>query len=155
MAALIDAAEASMDDNEVPYEGRILYVNPLIYSQLKGNIERRIINSENNVNTNVEFYDDMRIIRVPSARFNTAVTINAPTTSSGAGGYTAGGVGINFMIIHPSAILQVVKHNPIRIFSPETNQEADAYKLNYRMYHDTFVLANKTKGIYVHKKSST
>lgn len=155
VAALIDAAEASMDDNEVPYEGRILYVNPLIYSQLKGNIERRIINSENNVNTNVEFYDDMRIIRVPSARFNTTVTINAPTTSSGAGGYTAGGVGINFMIIHPSAILQVVKHNPIRIFSPSVNQEADAYKLNYRMYHDTFVLANKTKGIYVHKKSST
>lgn len=155
VAALIDTAEASMDNNEVPYEGRILFVNPTIYSQLKGNIERRIINSEDNVNTNVEFYDDMRIVRVPTARFNTAVTINAPTTSSGAGGFTAGGVGINFMIVHPSAIMQVVKHNPIRIFSPAVNQEADAYKLNYRLYHDTFVIGEKAKGIYVHKKATT
>ena len=155
VAALIDTAEASMDDNEVPYEGRILFVNPTIYSQLKGNIERRIINSEDNINTNVEFYDDMRIVRVPTARFNTAVTINAPTTSSGVGGFTAGGVGINFMIVHPSAIMQVVKHNPIRIFSPAVNQEADAYKLNYRLYHDTFVISEKAKGIYVHKKATT
>ena len=152
VAALIDAAEASMDDNEVPYEGRILYVAPGIYQILKGNIERRIINSEDNVNTNVEFYDDMRIIRVPQARFQTAITLNAPTASNGTGGYTTAGQDINFMIVHPSAILQVVKHNVPRLFTPEQNIEADAYRLNYRIYHDTFVLANKVKGIYVHAK---
>lgn len=150
VAALIDAAEASMDDNEVPYEGRILYVSPTVYQVLKGNIERRIINSEDNVNTNIEFYDDMRIIRVPQARFQTAITLQTPTSTSGTGGYVSAGEDIHFMIVHPSAILQVVKHNVPRLFSPAQNIEADAYRLNYRIYHDTFVLANKVKGIYVY-----
>lgn len=150
VAGLIDTAEAQMDNDEVPYEGRILYVSPTAYMALKGNIERRIINSENNVNTNVEYFDDMQIIRVPQGRFNTAVTLNAPTTSAGVGGFTASGNAINFMIVHPSAIMQVMKHRLVRMFSPEQNIEADAYRLNFRFYHDTFVKANKVKGIYVH-----
>lgn len=152
--AAIDTATASMDDNEVPYEGRVLFVNPTFYRYLKGGIERRVMNGENDVNYNIEYYNDMRIISVPSGRFNTAVTINAATASSDAGGYTAGGSAINFMIVHPTAIMQVVKHNPIRIFSPEQNIESDAYRINYRLYHDTFVLENKVKGIYVHKATA-
>ena len=41
-----------------------------------------------------------------------------------------------------------------RIFSPAVNQDADAWKFQLRLYHDMFVLKNKTKGIYVHKKST-
>ena len=151
VAGLIDTAEAQMDNDEVPYEGRVLYVSPLAYMALKGNIERRIINSEDNVNTNVEFYDDMRIIRVPQARFQSAITLNAPTTAAGVGGFApaTGAKAINFMIVHPSAIMQVMKHRLVRVFSPEQNIEADAYRLNFRFYHDTFVKANKVKGIYV------
>lgn len=151
VAGLIDTAEAQMDNDEVPYEGRILYVSPLAYMALKGNIERRIINSEDNVNTNVEFYDDMRIIRVPQARFQSAITLAAPTTAAGVGGFApaTGAKAINFMIVHPSAIMQVMKHRLVRVFSPEQNLEADAYRLNFRFYHDTFVKANKVKGIYV------
>jgi hypothetical protein len=151
VAGLIDTAEAQMDNDEVPYEGRILYVSPLAYMALKGNIERRIINSEDNVNTNVEFYDDMRIIRVPQARFQSAITLAAPTTAAGVGGFApaTGAKAINFMIVHPSAIMQVMKHRLVRVFSPEQNIEADAYRLNFRFYHDTFVKANKVKGIYV------
>ena len=151
VAGLIDTAEAQMDNDEVPYEGRILYVSPLAYMALKGNIERRIINSEDNVNTNVEFYDDMRIIRVPQARFQSAITLNAPTTAAGVGGFApaTGAKAINFMIVHPSAIMQVMKHRLVRVFSPDQNIEADAYRLNFRFYHDTFVKANKVKGIYV------
>ena len=148
VGSLIADAEASMDDNEVPYEGRILFVSPTCYNALKRNIERRIINSENNVNTNVEFYDDMRIIRVPQVRFNTAITLNAPTAHDGAGGYTATGDDIHFMIVHPSAVLKVMKHYAPRLFTPEQNIEADAYRLNIRYAGDTFVLENKVKGIY-------
>lgn len=154
VANLIDTAEASMDDNEVPYEGRILFVSPTVYQVLKGNIQRRIINSENNVNTNIEYYDDMQIIRVPKARFNTAVTLNAPTATDGAGGFSATGNDINFMIVHPSAVLQVMKHYVPRLFSPEQNIEADAYRLNVRYCGDTFVMDNKKKGIYVHSKAA-
>ena len=151
IADLIDTAVASMDDNEVPYEGRILFVNPTIYKYLKGDITRYTENRDDVVNYNIMMYNDMRVISVPSARFNTAITLGQPTDHDGAGGYTATGAAINFMIVHPSAIMQVVKHNPIRIFSPAQNIEADAYRINYRIYHDTFVLKNKVKGIYVHK----
>ncbi len=147
--AAIDLATASMDDNEVPYEGRILFVNPTFYRYLKGGIERRVMNGENNINYNVEYYNDMRIISVPSARFNTAVTLNAPTASSGAGGYTATGNTINFMIVHPDAVMGVVKHRIPNIFSPAENQEADGWKLNYRIYHDIWVKKNKAKGVYL------
>lgn len=152
--SLIQTAEATLDDKEVPYEGRILFVNPTIYGYLKDDITRYVTNDVTAVNTEVEMYDGMRIIRVPSGRFNSAVTLAAPTDSSSAGGYSASGVDINFMIVHPSACLQVIKHVIPRVFSPEVNQEADAWKINYRIYHDCWVLANKTYGIYVHKKAN-
>lgn len=154
VAALIQTAEATLDDKEVPYEGRILFVNPTIYSYLKNDITRFTMNGDPNVNGEVEMYDGMRVIRVPSARFNTVCTLAQPTDASSTGGYTAAGVDINFMIIHPSAVLQVIKHQIPRVFSPEVNQEADAYKINFRTVHDCWVLANKTYGIYVHKKAN-
>lgn len=150
VVAAIDTAEAQMDNDEVPYESRILFVSPDTYMKLKGGIERRIINSENNVNTNVEFYDDMRIIRVPKARFNTAITLNAPTTAAGVGGYTATGSDINFMIVDPNAVMKVMKHRISNVFTPAQNLEADAYRVNFRFYHDVFVKPQKVKGIYVH-----
>lgn len=153
--AAIDVATASMDDNEVPYEGRILCVNPTFYRYLKGGIERRVMNGENNINYNVEYYNDMRIISVPSKRFNTAITLNAPTASSGAGGYTATGKTINFMIVHPDAVMGLVKHRVPNIFSPAENQEADGWKLNYRVYHDIFVKKNKAKGIYLNAPAAS
>ena len=152
---LIDTAEAAMDNEEVPYEGRILFVSPRCYMGLKEKIERRIINSEDNVNTNVEFYDDMRVIRVPQARFNTAITLASPSTASGAGGFSATGYPINFMIVHPSAILQVMKHKVMRVFTPEQNIEADGYRVNFRYYHDTWVKTQKVKGIYVHRAATS
>lgn len=154
VADLIQTAEAVLDDKEVPVEGRILFINPNIYKFLKGDITRFTENGDPNVNGNIEVYDNMRVIRVPSARFNTQITLAQPTTASSAGGFSATGVDINFMIVHPSAVLQVIKHQIPRLFSPEVNQEADAWKLNYRVYHDCWVLANKTYGIYVHKKAA-
>ena len=151
---LITTAQATMDDKEVPYEGRILFCNPTIYGYLKNDITRFVTNEVRDVNREVEMYDGMRIIRVPSGRFNTVTTLAQPTEASSTGGYSVSGVDINFMIIHPSAVLQVIKHQIPRLFSPEVNQEADAWKLNYRVYHDCWVLANKTYGIYVHKKAA-
>lgn len=150
----IDLATASMDDNEIPYEGRILFVNPTFYRYLKGGIERRVMNGENDINYNVEYYNDMRIISAPSKRFNTAITLNNATTTEGVGGFTATGQTINFMIVHPDAVMGVVKHRISPIFTPAQVQDADAYKLNYRIYHDIWVKKNKAKGIYLNAPSA-
>ena len=151
--ALIQTAEQQMDEDEVPYEGRILFASPKAYAGLKAKIERRIINSEDNVNTNVEFYDDMRIIRVPQSRFYTAITLAAASASSDAGGYAKNattGKDINFMIVHPSAVLKVMKHYAPKTFNPEQVYTADAFIMNFRYAADAFVLDNKKKGIYLH-----
>lgn len=154
--ALIQTAEQQMDEDEVPYEGRILFASPKTYAGLKAKIERRIINSENNVNTNVEFYDDMRIIRVPQSRFYTAIDLAAASASSDAGGYgkNASGKDINFMIVHPSAVLKVMKHYAPRMFNPDQVYTADAFIMNFRYAADAFVLDNKVKGIYVHPSTT-
>ena len=150
--AAVDAATAALDNAEVPYEGRILFVNPDIYGLIRGGLTRFLQNGESDVDYNVTMYNDMRVISVPKPRFQTAITLNAPTTSAGTGGYApaSGASAINFMIVHPSAILQVMKHYVPRIFSPEQNQEADAWKLNIRYTHGAWVLSQKTNGIYVH-----
>ena len=54
------------------------------------------------------------------------------------------------MIIVPSVVAQVTKHAKLRVFSPDVNQQADAYKIDYRIYHDAWVAENKKKGIYCH-----
>ena len=154
IADLIQAGEATLDDKEVPYEGRILFINPKIYSYLKEDITRYTLNGDPDVNGEVEMYDNMRVVRVPSSRFNTQITLAQPSGATDAGGYTATGVDINFMIVHPSAVLQVIKHRAPKLFSPEVVQDADGWRIDYRVYHDCFVLSNKTYGLYLHKKAA-
>ena len=147
--ASIDGATEALDNAEVPYEGRILFVSPGTYRLIKSGITRMVMNRDDNVNYNVEMYNDMRVITVPQPRFSTAITLANPTTSSGAGGYTASGDDINYMIIHPSAVLQVMQHYAPRMFSPEQNIEADAWRVQPRYCHGAWVKAHKTNGIYV------
>jgi hypothetical protein len=147
--AAIDLGTEKLDDAEVPYEGRILFVNPTMYRYLKSGITRYTMNGENGIDYNVEMYDSMRVITVPSGRFNTAVTLGQPTDHDGAGGYTATGSTINFMIIHPTAIMQAVKLANPRIFSPDVVQEAQAWMYDFRQYHGAWVKHQKTNGIYL------
>lgn len=152
---LIDEAERSMNENEVPVDGRMLFISESAYAGLRSKVTRTVMNGEGGINKEIESYDGMRIIRVPKSRFYTAITLKDGSTSGQtAGGYTGTattGYKINFMIIHPSAITKVVKHVLPRIFSPDEYQKADAWKFDYRVYHDTFVYDNKVKGIYLHK----
>jgi len=152
---LIDEAERSMNENEVPVDGRMLFISESAYAGLRSKVTRTVMNGDGGINKEIESYDGMRIIRVPQSRFYTAITLKDGSSSGQtAGGYTGTattGYKINFMIIHPSAITKVVKHVLPRIFSPDEYQKADAWKFDYRVYHDTFVYDNKVKGIYLHK----
>lgn len=157
VAALLDEAIYGMDEDEVPGEGRIAFVSEAAYKQLKSSLVRYLLNDQTGVNTNVEMYNDVRIIRVPQARFYTAVTLyDGITAGQEAGGYvpTVGGYPINFLMVHPSAVVQIAKHVVPRIFPPNVNQSADAWLFQYRIYHGCNVLENKVKGIYLHRGST-
>lgn len=156
--SLIDTAEMQMNEEEVPGEGRILFISETAYAGLRAKIVRTVLNDVTGINKDVETYNGMRVIRVPQSRFYTAITLYDGTTSGQTtGGYVGTattGYKINFMIVHPSAVNKVVKHVLPRIFTPEQYQSADAWKFDYRIYHDTFVYDNKVKGIYMHRGST-
>lgn len=155
---LVDEAERSMNENEVPTEGRLLFISESAYAGLRAKIVRQVQNDVLGINREVETYDGMQIIRVPQSRFYTSITLYDGTTSGQeAGGYigtTSEGYKINFMVIHPSAVCKVMKHVLPRIFTPDENQTADAWKFDYRVYHDIFAYDNKAKGIYLHRGST-
>jgi len=150
--AAIEAAEQAMGDAEVPEDGRILYVSNKCYSAIKAKITR-ILANENGVQTQIESYDGMPVVRVPQGRFNTAITLYDGTSNFGFVP-TAGGYKINFMIIHPSAVVQTVAHRLPRIFSPVENQAQDGWKFDMRLAHFAGVYDQKVKGIYLHRAST-
>lgn len=157
MPNLISEAEYVLSEAEVPEEGRILFTSENAYRYLKDGVTRIVTNDERGINHAIEYFDDMRVVRVPQARFYTAITLlDGITSGQEIGGFTpaAGAYPINFMIIHPSAVVQVLKHLEPRIFSPEVNQSADAWLYQYRIYHDAFVEENKAVGIYLHRAAT-
>jgi hypothetical protein len=149
MIAAVDLGTEKLDNAEVPYEGRVLFVNPTTYRLLKAGITRYTFNDERGINYNVERYNDMIVVTVPSGRFNTVINLAQPTAHDGAGGYTAAGSTINFMIVHPSAVMQAVKLAMPRIFSPRETQQAVAWQYDFRQYHGAWVKHQKANGIYV------
>jgi hypothetical protein len=155
---LIQEAETIMGDDEVPEEGRILFISETAYAGLKDKITRYVQNGERGIETAIDYYDGMRVIKVPKGRFNTGITLNDGLSAGETkGGFTvpaSTSYPINFMIIHPSAVVQIAKHVVPRIFSPEVNQSADAWKFDYRIYHDAFVENNKVAGIYLHRAAT-
>lgn len=150
----IDAAALVLDEAEVPAEGRRLYVSSTCQKFLQAAVTR-MLGNDSSVDRRVKSLDGVKIIPVPQTRFYTEVTLNAGATSS-AGGYSktsSTGKDINFMLLHPSAVLQATKLNNVKYFSPEVNQTSDGHLWQYRLYHDAFVYDNHQTGIYLHKKA--
>lgn len=155
--ALLSEAEYSLGEAEVDASQCILFVSEKAYRFLKDKITRLVTNDERGINHAIDYYDDMRVIRVPQVRFNTGITQYDGTTSGEeAGGYipASGAYPINFMIVDPSAVIKVTKHAVPRIFAPGVTQSADAWLFQYRVYHDVFTMDNHVHGIYLHRGST-
>lgn len=98
----------------------------------------------------------MEVVMVPQTRFYKGITLNAGATG-GVGGYTktpSTGRDINFLMLHPSAVLQPIKLNQVKYFPPDVWQGGDFHAWQYRLYHDSFVYENKVDGVYSHIKAS-
>ena len=153
----ISTAEVAMEEKEVTLANCVLFITPTCYGYVKDDtdhFQRTLVPSEN-PNRNFGSFDEMPIVKVPQTRFYTAVTLNNGKDAQAAGGYVKaeGAKDINFMIVDRASVIQLIKHGKIRVFDPDTNQSADAYKVDYRVYHDAWVLNNKKAGIYCHTKA--
>lgn len=149
----IRAANDQMDEDEVPQEGRYLYITPT----LLGMVQDLDTTKSREVLSNFA-----KLVKVPQTRFYTAIQQRSgKLTGSGentadetAGGYVkaAEAKEINFLIIHKPAVIQFPKHVAPKIIAPEQNQTADAYKFGYRNVGIADVYQNKLAGIYLHHK---
>lgn len=151
-AGVVDAVRAglnTMDEDEVPYEDRILYITPTLLGlveDLDNTKSRAVLNAVS------------KVVKVPQTRFYTAITqYDGSTSGQEAGGYiknSSTGKDINFMIIHKAAVSQFQKHTVPKIIDPNVNQSADAWKFGYRNVGYAGVYANKLAGVYLHHKAS-
>ena len=118
------------------------------------NIERRLDVTQfkaGEINTKVKTYNEIPIFSVPSLRMKTAYVFNdGKTTGQEAGGFKAdtGAKSINWIIISRRAPIAISKTDKVRIFAPDVNQKADAWKLDYRKFHDIWIPTNKLAGVW-------
>jgi len=153
--AAVDVASAQLNADEVPPEGRVLFVSDSNQTFLDQAVTRTYGN-ETTVVRQIKDYNNMQVIMIPQTRFYKGITLDAGATSS-AGGFVktvTTGRDINFLMVHPTAVLQPVKLNQVKYFTPEVNQISDGHLWQYRLYHDAFVYENHVDGVYSHIKAS-
>lgn len=146
LAALIEAKN-TMDEDEVPEEGRILYATPTLLNgvmALDTTKSREVLNA----------FSVKK--KVPQSRFYTAIDLlDGKTAGEEAGHFrkSATGKDINFMIIHKPAIIKYDKHIAHDLIAPQNNPNSDAHILKYRKYGLVDVYKNKVAGIYLSHKA--
>lgn len=140
VVSALRGATVAMDEAEVPNEDRILFITPT----LAGSVQDLDTNKSKEVLKRFS-----TIVEVPQTRFYTDITLNS---GADAWGFTKGAAAknINFIVVSKSAIVQATKLALPKIFDPDTNQNKDAWKFQYRLYHDAFVYEKKVSGIYLH-----
>lgn len=112
--------------------------------------------SNGGVDTRVPSVDGAPIIATPSNRMVTAITLNdGKTSGQEAGGFkkAVSASDVDFLVMAATVPIAVTKQDKMRIFDPNTNQKANAWGMDYRRYHDLWVLDNKTNGLYVQLKA--
>lgn len=162
--SVIDDIDAHMDDNEVPENGRMIFCNPTIYKYICN--DKTIAKSlsvddtmTKALNKKVYSYNGKPIIKVPSNRFYTAINLLTGDENT-AGGYeaAAGAKVIGMLILSKDVVIQISKRAISRFWAPTraemdatkadgVNPTADAWKFDFRTYHDAWVLDNKMDAI--------
>lgn len=99
--------------------------------------------------TTVPSIDNVPIIETDNARMVSAITTSATGWAKGASAKD-----VNFIIMPRVAPIAITKQDNMKIFTPKENQSADAWLMDYRRYHDLWVMDNKVPGIYANIKDA-
>lgn len=138
------AAVTKMDEDEVSMENRHLFITPTLdgmIADLDTTKSREILSR----------FASKTL--VPQTRFYTAIEqLDGKSGGEEAGGFkkASGGKNINFMVIHPSALIQFQKHVVPKIMGPEDDPDGDRHMFGYRTVGIADVYANKLAGVYLH-----
>ena len=109
------------------------------------------------IQSEVKRIDECPIIEVPSSRLKTAYVFNDGTTvDQTIGGFVpaVGAKSINWIICAATTPIAISKTDNMRIFAPDVNQLKDEWKLDYRKYHDLWIMDNKLPTVFVNIKEA-
>lgn len=108
------------------------------------------------LNFKVKTLDECPIRIAPSARLKTLYDIqDGKTDGQEAGGLKAAAEAkdINWIITPQNVPIAINKTDKLRVFTPDVNQKADAWKIDYRKYHDLWIKKQKENQIFVCTKA--
>ena len=82
--------------------------------------------------------------------------LDGKTVGQEIGGYNKGDAAkdLNFFICPRTTPIAVTKQDVMRIFDPMTNQKLNAWQMDYRRFHDIWVLDNKLDSIFLNIKDA-
>ncbi|MBU3098379.1 MULTISPECIES: hypothetical protein [Clostridium] len=116
-------------------------------------VQAGIMTTGASIDLKVTMIDKCPIIEVPSALMKTAFVFADGSTNFGFK-VADDAKNINWIIMAQNTAIAVCKTDTMRIFDPNTNQDADAWKLDYRKYHDLFIMDNKYVTLKVNIKEA-
>jgi hypothetical protein len=118
---------------------------------LAPNIEKHISLvdfASGSVSTKIKAIDNIPLVQIPEGRFKTAYTFYDGDADFGFVP-AAEAMQINWIIMSRRAVIAIVKTDKPRIFTPDTNQKTDGWLIQYRKFHDLWILDNKFPSIWV------
>lgn len=113
--------------------------------------------SKGGIKTQVPSVDEVPIISTPSNRMYTAITLyDGKTSGQEKGGYNKGSTAldINFAVMPRTTPIALTKQDTMRIFDPTVNQQLNAWSMDYRRFHDLWILDNKRNSVYLSIKDA-
>lgn len=135
-----------MDEDEVPEEGRILYLIPSMYTLIK-NAEKIVrsleVTKSAAINRHVRSLDDVTIKKIPSGRMKTVYDFTegyVPATTAKQ---------MDMLLIHPQSVIAADKHSYINLWQPGSHTQGDGYLYQNRKYGDLFVVDTRVEGIKI------
>ena len=102
------------------------------------------------ITTKVKSLNDVAILPVPSSRMKTAYTFNDGETGGQEGGGftpTEAAKSIGLLVLPKKAASLIKKTEEVRVFHPDQNLKADAWKIDYRIYYDLVVKNSYRKSV--------
>ena len=119
----------------------VAFVNADVYAAFMNSteIQKHITISDfkqGEINLKVKKINDVVLIPVADDRMKTAYEDDS---TNGGLKPTSTAKNIGMLVLPKNSASLVKKSEKIRVFEPDTNQDADAYKFDYRVYYDTFV----------------
>ena len=139
---------------EVGYDEELVaFVDVDYYAALENSpeISRHITVSDfkkGEINTKVKSINGVVLLPVVPERMKSAYTFTK-TGDTNAGGFTPSGEAksIKLLVMPKSGAHLVKKTEKMRVFTPDQNIDADAYKFDYRIYYDVFVKKSENDSI--------